>query len=148
MTEVVIEWLRNWGNLSLSSGIALGFIFVVANFVPFPRTFLCFGAGTIFGLWAIPIIATSTTVGPARSTAPTARSCRCDRWRKLAGSGPPSARIANPHHCAELFFRHHADSFATICVRDIRFHHSANRIVRLHRRARTRSTNGRFIVKS
>ena len=94
MTEIVIEWLRNWGNLSLSSGIALGFIFVVANFVPFPRTFLCFGAGTIFGLWAIPIIATSTTVGGVLCFL-SARHLLADRLQRRLDQQPRLRAVAD-----------------------------------------------------
>jgi uncharacterized membrane protein YdjX (TVP38/TMEM64 family) len=63
MTESLIEWLRSWGELSLNSGVVLAFIFVAGSFVLFPRTFLCFGVGAIFGPAAIPIILPSTTIG-------------------------------------------------------------------------------------
>src|SRR5688572_13413702 len=63
MTEVIITWLRTWGDLSFESGIALAFIFVVGALIPFPRTMLSVGAGAVFGPWAIPIIVPSTTAG-------------------------------------------------------------------------------------
>jgi uncharacterized membrane protein YdjX (TVP38/TMEM64 family) len=63
MTGSLIEWLRSWGELSLGSGIALAFIFVVGGFILFPRTLLCFGVGAIFGPVAILIVVPSTTMG-------------------------------------------------------------------------------------
>ncbi len=94
MTEVAIEWLRNWSDLSLGSGIALALIFVVANFVLFPRMFLCLGAGTMFGLLAIPIILTSTTVGGVLSFL-LARHLLADRLQRQFDKQPRLRAVAD-----------------------------------------------------
>jgi uncharacterized membrane protein YdjX (TVP38/TMEM64 family) len=63
MTEQIFDWLRSFGSLSLSSGLALMLLFVAASFVLLPRTFLLLGVGGLYGLQVAPIILASTVLG-------------------------------------------------------------------------------------
>jgi uncharacterized membrane protein YdjX (TVP38/TMEM64 family) len=63
MTEHLIEWLRNWGELSRTSTAVLVLVFFFASFILFPRTFLYLGVGGLYGLPAAPILLVSTTLG-------------------------------------------------------------------------------------
>jgi uncharacterized membrane protein YdjX (TVP38/TMEM64 family) len=63
MQDALAQWLQNWGELSLAAAAAMALVFIVNGLVLVPRTFLCLGAGAIYGIHAIPIIVPSTTVG-------------------------------------------------------------------------------------
>jgi len=65
LTQALIDFLRRWGELDLSSGAVLAAVFVVGGMVPVPRTFLVLAAGVVFGMASIPIIMVATTVGCA-----------------------------------------------------------------------------------
>lgn len=62
-TEILVDFLRKWGELNLSGVAALATVFVVTGLVPIPRTALCIAAGTVFGIGSIPVILPSTTIG-------------------------------------------------------------------------------------
>jgi uncharacterized membrane protein YdjX (TVP38/TMEM64 family) len=62
-TDLLIEFLRRWGELNLFGVTALALVFVLSGLVPVPRTALCLASGTIFGLGAVPVIIPSTTLG-------------------------------------------------------------------------------------
>lgn len=63
MTEALVDWLRTWGELSLSSALLLVCVFIVSGFIYLPRILLCLAVGAIFGPIAIPIILPSVTIG-------------------------------------------------------------------------------------
>lgn len=63
LTQLLIDFLRRWGELSPTSAAVLALVFVAGGLVPVPRTFLTLAAGVVFGMAAIPIIIPSTTVG-------------------------------------------------------------------------------------
>jgi uncharacterized membrane protein YdjX (TVP38/TMEM64 family) len=62
-SEAVVRWLESYGQLDLGAAAALAVLFVLAAFVPVPRTFLVLGAGAAFGLKAMWLIVPSTTLG-------------------------------------------------------------------------------------
>jgi uncharacterized membrane protein YdjX (TVP38/TMEM64 family) len=94
MNDIITEWLRHFGGLSFVSGATLALIFAAANFVPFPRTFLCLGAGTVFGLMAVPIILPSTTLGGVLSFL-LARYVLADRLQRQVDKQPQLRAIAD-----------------------------------------------------
>jgi uncharacterized membrane protein YdjX (TVP38/TMEM64 family) len=61
--EAIVRWLESFGQLDLSAAAVLAALFIVAAFVPMPRTFLVLGAGAAFGLQALWVIVPSTTLG-------------------------------------------------------------------------------------
>jgi uncharacterized membrane protein YdjX (TVP38/TMEM64 family) len=63
VTQILVDFLRRWGELSPSSAAVLVLVFVAGGLVPVPRTFLTLAAGVVFGMAAIPIIIPSTTAG-------------------------------------------------------------------------------------
>lgn len=63
MTAALIEWLRTWGQLSLTSGAILALIVLFSNFVLIPRTLLTLSIGALYGLPAIPIFLPSALAG-------------------------------------------------------------------------------------
>lgn len=63
ITEILVDFLRRWGELSPTSAAVLALVFVAGGLVPVPRTFLTLAAGVVFGMVAIPIIIPATTVG-------------------------------------------------------------------------------------
>ena len=65
MTDVLLEWLRSFGALSLLSGLMVASVFAAAAFVFVPRTFLTLGVGGLYGLSVIPVIIVSATLGSA-----------------------------------------------------------------------------------
>lgn len=65
MTDILLEWFRSFGALSLFSGLALATLYTVAAFVFVPRTFITLGVGGLYGLSVIPVIVVSATVGSA-----------------------------------------------------------------------------------
>jgi uncharacterized membrane protein YdjX (TVP38/TMEM64 family) len=62
MTDALVNWLQNWGELHLGSAAVLALVFLVTGLILIPRTFLCLASGAMFGLSAIPIILPSTTL--------------------------------------------------------------------------------------
>ena len=63
MTDILVEWLRGFGALSLFSGLMVAIAFAVAAFVFVPRTFLTLGVGGLYGLPVIPLIVIGSTLG-------------------------------------------------------------------------------------
>ena len=63
VTDILVEWLRSFGSLSLVSGMMVATVFAVAAFVFVPRTFLTLGVGGLYGLPVIPLILVGATVG-------------------------------------------------------------------------------------
>jgi uncharacterized membrane protein YdjX (TVP38/TMEM64 family) len=63
MTDQLIEWLRATEGLSVTSGVVLVTVFVVANFIAIPRSLLAVSAGALYGLPAIALIVPSATAG-------------------------------------------------------------------------------------
>lgn len=62
-SEAIIGWLEGFGQLDAGAAAALAALFVVAAFLPMPRTFLLLGAGAAFGFKAIVVIVPGTTLG-------------------------------------------------------------------------------------
>ncbi|WP_028345994.1 hypothetical protein [Bradyrhizobium murdochi] len=65
MTDHIIDAFQRWGDLSATSGAALGLFFVLAALVVFPRTILIVAAGASFGIGAAPIILVAGVAGGA-----------------------------------------------------------------------------------
>jgi uncharacterized membrane protein YdjX (TVP38/TMEM64 family) len=63
ITQLLVDFLRRWGELSPTSGVVLALVFIAGGLVPVPRTFLTLAAGVVFGMAAIPVIIPSTTAG-------------------------------------------------------------------------------------
>ena len=63
MTDVLVEWLRGFGALSLSSGLMVTAVFALAAFVFIPRTVLTLGVGGLYGLPVIPVIMIGAMLG-------------------------------------------------------------------------------------
>jgi uncharacterized membrane protein YdjX (TVP38/TMEM64 family) len=63
LTQLLVDFLRRWGELSPTSAAVLALVFIAGGLVPVPRTFLTLAAGVVFGMAAIPIIIPSTTAG-------------------------------------------------------------------------------------
>jgi uncharacterized membrane protein YdjX (TVP38/TMEM64 family) len=61
--EAVVRWIESFGALDAGASAALAAIFIVAAFVPFPRTFLVMGAGAAFGLGSLAVIVPSSALG-------------------------------------------------------------------------------------
>lgn len=59
----LIAWLDALGALDVGAGTWLAGLFVVAAFLPVPRTFLLLAVGAVFGLPALPIVVPATTLG-------------------------------------------------------------------------------------
>lgn len=49
-SETIVRWLEGFGQLDIGAAAVLAALFIVAAFVPMPRTFLVLGAGAAFGL--------------------------------------------------------------------------------------------------
>ncbi|QDM22987.1 TVP38/TMEM64 family protein [Tardiphaga sp. vice154] len=62
-SEAIVRWLESFGQLDAAAAAVLAAVFVVAAFVPMPRTFLVLGSGAAFGLQALWVIVPSTTLG-------------------------------------------------------------------------------------
>ena len=63
ITQALVDFLRRWGELNVSSAAVLALVFVAGGLVPVPRTFLNLAAGVVFGMASIPIIIPATTLG-------------------------------------------------------------------------------------
>jgi uncharacterized membrane protein YdjX (TVP38/TMEM64 family) len=61
--ELIVRWLESWGQLDVGAVSALAVVFILAAFVPVPRTFLLLGAGAAFNMKSALVIVPSTTVG-------------------------------------------------------------------------------------
>jgi uncharacterized membrane protein YdjX (TVP38/TMEM64 family) len=62
-SELIVHWLESWGQLNLAAAGALAAVFVIAAFVPVPRTLLVLGAGAAFGTNGLLVVVPSTTLG-------------------------------------------------------------------------------------
>jgi uncharacterized membrane protein YdjX (TVP38/TMEM64 family) len=62
-SETIVRWLESFGQLDAGAAAVLAAVFIVAAFVPMPRTFLVLGAGAAFGLQALWVIVPATTLG-------------------------------------------------------------------------------------
>lgn len=62
-SELILHWLESWGQLTGGAVWALAAMFVVAAFIPVPRTILVVGAGAVFGMSSLFVIVPSTTLG-------------------------------------------------------------------------------------
>jgi uncharacterized membrane protein YdjX (TVP38/TMEM64 family) len=63
VTQVLVDFLRRWGELNASSSVVLALLFIAGGLVPVPRTFMSLAAGVVFGMAAVPVIMPSTTLG-------------------------------------------------------------------------------------
>jgi len=63
VTDILVEWLRSLGALSLFSGMMVAILFAVAAFVFVPRTFLTLGVGGLYGMSVVPVIMFGATLG-------------------------------------------------------------------------------------
>jgi len=63
MKEELTQWLPILAEPSLAAFAMLALVFSISGLILIPRTFLCLGAGAIFGPSAILIILPSTTFG-------------------------------------------------------------------------------------
>ena len=60
---MIVRWLDGFGELDAGAAGAPAAMFILAAFVPVPRTILVLGAGAAFGLKALLAIVPSTTFG-------------------------------------------------------------------------------------
>jgi uncharacterized membrane protein YdjX (TVP38/TMEM64 family) len=60
---VLAGWLRGYGHLTFASGAGLGALFVLAAFLPFPRTLLLILSGAVFGLEALAVVVPCSALG-------------------------------------------------------------------------------------
>ena len=63
ITQLLVDFLRRWGELNPTSAAVLALVFVAGGLVPVPRTFLTLAAGVVFGMAAMPMIMPATTLG-------------------------------------------------------------------------------------
>jgi uncharacterized membrane protein YdjX (TVP38/TMEM64 family) len=63
ITQTLVGFLRQWGELSPISATLLALGFVVGGLVPLPRTFLTLAAGIVYGMASIPVVIIGTTLG-------------------------------------------------------------------------------------
>jgi uncharacterized membrane protein YdjX (TVP38/TMEM64 family) len=63
LTQALVDFLRQWGELSPLSAALLALGFVAGGLVPVPRTFLTLAAGIVYGMAAIPVVIIGTTLG-------------------------------------------------------------------------------------
>lgn len=61
--DLLMRWLADWGQLDAAAAGVLALVFVVAAFIPIPRTVLVLGAGAAFGLGSLAVIIPATTFG-------------------------------------------------------------------------------------
>jgi uncharacterized membrane protein YdjX (TVP38/TMEM64 family) len=83
MTDYMIDAFQRWGDLSATSGAALGLFFVLPALVVFPRTILIIAAGASFGIGAAPIILVAGAVGGALAFLLSRYIAADWFWRKL-----------------------------------------------------------------
>jgi uncharacterized membrane protein YdjX (TVP38/TMEM64 family) len=63
LTQTLVDFLRQWGELNASSAAVLAFTFIAIGLTPIPRTFFTLAAGVVFGMASVPIIIPATTIG-------------------------------------------------------------------------------------
>ena len=63
ITGTVVDFLRQWGEMSPAAAVVLTLVFVFGGLTPVPRTFLTLAAGIVYGMAAIPVIIPATTAG-------------------------------------------------------------------------------------
>jgi len=94
ITQILVEFLRRWGEMSPSAAAVLAMVFVAGGLVPVPRTFLSFAAGVVFGMSAIPVILPSATLGCLIAFL-LARYLFADRLRRAVQRKPKLLAIMN-----------------------------------------------------
>ncbi len=94
MTDILLEWLRSFGALSLFSGLMVASLFAAAAFVFVPRTFLTLGVGGLYGLSVIPVIVIGATVGATLAFL-IARYFLADRVQRWIDRHPSMRAIAD-----------------------------------------------------
>ena len=62
-SEMIVRWLEGLGQLNVQTAGMLALAFVVAAFIPVPRTIVVVGAGAAFGMKSLVVIVPSTTLG-------------------------------------------------------------------------------------
>ena len=62
-SEMIVRWLGGLGQLNAQTAGVLALAFVVAAFIPVPRTIVVVGAGAVFGMKSLIVIVPSTTLG-------------------------------------------------------------------------------------
>src|SRR6185503_918767 len=63
ITDTLVDFLRQWGEMNPAAVIVLTLVFVFGGFTPIPRTFLTLAAGIVYGIAAIPVVIPATTAG-------------------------------------------------------------------------------------
>lgn len=63
MSDFIHQLFRDWGELTLGSGLALAAMFAVAAFVIFPRTILILTAAATFGFKVFPFVLLGSVTG-------------------------------------------------------------------------------------
>jgi uncharacterized membrane protein YdjX (TVP38/TMEM64 family) len=63
ITGTVVDFLRQWGEMSPAAAVVLTLVFVFGGLTPIPRTFLTLAAGIVYGMAALPVIIPATTAG-------------------------------------------------------------------------------------
>ena len=94
MTDILVEWLRSFGALSLFSGMMVAIVFAVAAFVFVPRTFLTLGVGGLYGMPVVPVIMIGATVGSVLAFL-LARYLAADRVQRWIDRHPSMRVIAD-----------------------------------------------------
>jgi uncharacterized membrane protein YdjX (TVP38/TMEM64 family) len=59
----LVRYLESFGKLDAGGSAALAAVFIIAAFLPMPRTLLVLGAGAAFGFGALAVMVPSTTLG-------------------------------------------------------------------------------------
>jgi uncharacterized membrane protein YdjX (TVP38/TMEM64 family) len=93
VSDLLIEWLRTFGALSLLPGLAVVLIFVVAAFLFIPRTFLTIAVGGLYGFSALPLVMLGGTLGSILSFL-LARHLFAERVQRWIGRHPRLRVIA------------------------------------------------------
>ena len=63
LSEMIVRWLESLGQLNVQTAGVLALVFVVAAFIPVPRTIVVVGTGAAFGMKSLVVIVPSTTLG-------------------------------------------------------------------------------------
>jgi uncharacterized membrane protein YdjX (TVP38/TMEM64 family) len=94
VTDILVEWLRSFGSLSLFSGTMVATVFAVAAFVFVPRTFLTLGVGGLYGMSVVPVIMFGATAGSVLAFL-VARYFAADHVQRWIGRHPSMRVIAD-----------------------------------------------------
>ena len=62
-SEMIVRWFGSLDQLNAQTAGVLALAFVVAAFIPVPRTIVVVGAGAVFGMKSLIVIVPSTTLG-------------------------------------------------------------------------------------